>query len=175
MEPELKRMMQIGILVRNLDEAVKNYEKMGMGPWDITEMRNDQPPFDDMTFDGKEIEEKGIVMKTAMMTCYGFEIELIEPVADTQFKRWLDEHGPGIHHLAFDTKTPYETLLKEVKKNTGKDPWVRGYGIGGKMDFSYLDLRDELGIILECYGKKAPGKPALPFDTVGEFVPLEEE
>ncbi len=173
-ERELTHFMQIGILVENIDKAVENWEVMGVGPWDITEMRNDRPPFDDMTFDGKELP-KGVVMKTAMCTCYGFEIELIEPVCDTQFKRWLDEHGPGIHHLAFDTKTPHKELLAQTQERTGKEPWVRGLGIGGQMDFSYLDLRKEMGIIMECYGKKIPGKPALPYDTVGEFVPKDEE
>lgn len=31
--PEFKRLMQIGIIVRNLDEAVANYEALGIGPW----------------------------------------------------------------------------------------------------------------------------------------------
>ena len=172
-ELELKRFMQVGILVEDIHAAVKNWESMGVGPWDITEMRNDQPPFDDMTFDGHQIEPKGIVMYTAMCTCYGFEIELIQPVADTQFKRWLDEHGPGIHHLAFDTATPYAQLLADTKEKTGKEPWVRGKGIGGMMDFSYLDLRKEMGIIMECYGRKVPGKPALPYDTNGDVIDQE--
>ncbi|CUP21270.1 methylmalonyl-CoA epimerase [[Eubacterium] contortum] len=170
MKPEFKRLMQIGIIVRDIDEAVKKYEAMGMGPWDITVMRNDQPPFEDLTFNGEAISEKGPVMKTAMMTCYGLEFELIEPIADTVYKRWLDEHGPGIHHVAFDTEKEYETLLEDTKKETGKEPWVRGQGIHGLMDFSYLDLRDELGLIVECYSTLQPGKPALPYDMKGEVT-----
>ena len=33
--PDFKRLMQIGIIVRNVDEAVSNYESIGIGPWDI--------------------------------------------------------------------------------------------------------------------------------------------
>lgn len=170
MEPEFKRFMQIGIIVRNVDEAIKNYEALGMGPWEVTTMRNDVPPFDDITFDGEALPESGPVMKTAMMTCYGFELELIEPIADTIYMKWLKEHGSGLHHVAFDTKTEHKELLKQCKEKTGKEPWVRGKGIGGLMDFTYLDLREELGLIVECYGKMQPGKPALPFDTIGEVV-----
>ena len=156
MKPEFKRLMQIGIIVRDIDEAVKKYEAMGMGPWDITVMRNDQPPFEDLTFNGEAISEKGPVMKTAMMTCFGLEFELIEPIADTVYKSWLDEQ--------------YETLLEDTKKETDKEPWVRGQGIHGLMDFSYLDLRDELGLIVECYSTLQPGKPALPYDMKGEVA-----
>lgn len=170
MTPEFKRFMQLGIIVRNVDEAVKNYEAIGMGPWDVTVMRNDQPPFDDLTFDGKELPVKGPVLKTAMLTCYGFEIELIEPIAETAYKKWLDEHGPGLHHVAFDTKTPYGKLLEESKEKTGKEPWVRGQGIHGMMDFSYLDFREELGLIIECYHALSPGKPAIPYDMKGDIV-----
>lgn len=167
MKPEFKRFMQLGIIVRNVDEAVKYYEAKGIGPWDISVMRNDQPPFEDLIFNGEPIPGKGPVIKTAMMTCYGFEIELIEPIADTVYKRWLDEHGPGIHHVAFDTEKDYQTLLADTKKETGKDPWVRGQGIHGLMDFSYLDLREEMGLIVECYSELQSGKPALPYDLQG--------
>lgn len=167
---EMKRLMQIGIIVTNIEESVAYYEELGMGPWEITEMRNDCPPFEGMTLDGEELPEKGIVIKTAMITCYGIEFELIEPVMDTRYKKWLEEHGPGIHHLAFETATPYPELLRKAKAQNGKDPWVRGYGIGGEMDFSYLDLRKEMGIIMECYGKMVPGKPGVPYGLKGDFV-----
>lgn len=168
MKPLFKRMMQIGIIVRNVDEAVKAYESLGVGPWEVTVMRNDIPPFEDMTFDGKPFQEKGPILKTAMMTCYGLELELIEPVADTVYKKWLDEYGPGLHHVAMDLDAGYEEVLLKVKEKTGRDPWVRGQGLNGLMDFSYLDLRNELGLIVECYKDLQPGKPALPYDMKGE-------
>ena len=170
MEPEFKRLMQIGIIVRNVEEAVKNYEAMGMGPWDVNYMRNDEPPFEDMTLDGKEIPEKGPIMKTAMMTAYGLEIELIEPIADNAYKEWLDTHGPGLHHVAMDLKSDYFKVLETCKEKTGKEPWIRGQGVHGMMDFSYLDLREELGLIVECYKSLQPGKPALPYDMKRDVV-----
>lgn len=170
MEPKFKRLMQIGIIVRDLDTAVEHYQAMGIGPWEIWDMRNDQPPFDDLTFDGKEIPGKGVVLRTAMAHCYGLELELIQPVADTRYKQWLEEHGPGIHHMAFDLKDSYEDMLAQCQEKTGKEPWVRGKGIGGMLDFSYLDLREEMGLIVECYKSLQPGKPALPYDLKADIT-----
>ena len=174
MEPKFKRLMQIGILVRDLDAAVEHYEAMGIGPWEVWDMRNDQAPFEDLTFSGKEIPEKGVVVRTAMAHCYGLELELIQPVADTVYKRWLEEHGPGIHHIAFDLKDDYEDVLEKCKAKTGKDPWVRGKAIHGMVDFSYLDLRDEMGLIVERYKSLQPGKPALPYDLKADITPALE-
>lgn len=168
--PEFKRLMQIGIIVRNVEKAVANYEAIGIGPWDISIIDNSMPPFDDLTLDGKTPDTKGPIIKTAMIAIYGMELELIEPIADTSYKKWLEEHGPGIHHVAFDTETPYEKLLAGCKEKTGRDPWVRGEAIHGIMDFSYLDLREELGLIVECYKSLQPGKPALPYDMKGDIV-----
>lgn len=168
--PEFKRLMQIGIIVRNVEEAVANYEAIGIGPWEISVMDNSFPPFDDLRIDGREPVKKGPIIKTAMITIYGLELELIEPIAETNYKKWLEEHGPGIHHVAFDTETPYEQLLEHWKEENGKDPWVRGQAIHEIMDFSYLDLREEMGLIVECYKNLQPGKPAIPYDLKGDIV-----
>ena len=169
MEPQLKGLMQIGIIVRNLEEAVAEYEKMGITGWNISSLSNTTPPFTDLKFDGEELPVKGDILKTAMLTIYGVEIELIEPAADcTEYSKWLKEHGPGIHHLAFDVRDDYKTFLAQAKEMTGKDPWVRGTAINGLMDFSYVDLREKMGIIVECYQSLQPGKPILRYDKDAE-------
>lgn len=168
--PEFKRLMQIGIIVRNVEEAVANYEAVGIGPWEVSTIDNRFPPFEDLRLDGQVLTEKGPVIKTAMISIYGMEWELIEPIADTSYKKWLEEHGPGLHHVAFDTETPYEQLLAGWEEKNGKKPWVRGQAIHGAMDFSYLDLREEMGLIVECYKSLQPGKPAIPYDMKGETV-----
>lgn len=171
MTPQFKSLMQIGIIVKNVDEAVAEYEKMGITGWDVSVMNNTIPPFDDLTFDGKPLETKGEIIKTAMLTIYGLELELIEPIApETAYYAWLVEHGPGIHHVAFDTADPYDKFLSDCKESTGLDPWVRGEAIHGIMDFSYVDLREKMGIIVECYKNLQPGKPYIKFDTEAEVT-----
>ena len=99
MQPEFKQLLQIGMIVRDVDKAVRYYEDvLGMGPWTVSFMRGDEPPMEDLTVDGKPMP--CIVSKLAFLNAYGIELELIEPIADTPFKQWLEEHGPGIHHIA---------------------------------------------------------------------------
>lgn len=160
-------LMQIGIIVENVDEAVKNYEAMGVGPWEVSVMDTTIPPFTDLTFNGEKPGD-GPIIKVAMLNGFGTEIELIEPIADTIYKEWLEEHGPGLHHLAFAMDGDYEENLLQYKERTGQDPWVRGQGIGGLMDYSYLDYRKDMGIFVECYRSLQPGKPISTLEFKGE-------
>ena len=93
MKPAFKQLLQIGIIVRDVDTSVKNFEeKLGMGPWEVSYMCN-EGPCEDLKIDGKPF--KGKVSKMAFLHRYGMEFELIEPIGDTPYKEWLDEHGPG--------------------------------------------------------------------------------
>ncbi len=158
-------LLQIGIIVRDRDKAVAGWEKLGFKMREVGGMSGEQPPFDDLTIDGKRRAE--LVSKTAFFNCYGMEIELIEPVADTPYKKWLDEHGPGIHHIAVITEDSYDKVLEDYKAEKGEDPWIRGVAMGGMMDFSYLDLREDLGIIAEIYRNILPGRPGIPYEYEG--------
>ena len=164
--PKFPILLQIGIIVRDRDEAVKNWEKLGFTMREVGQMSGENPPLTDLTIDG--VSRRELISKTAFFNCYGMEFELIEPVADTPYKRWLDEHGPGIHHIAVITKDGYDQVLAEYKEQKGgAEPWIRGIGMGGLMDFSYLDLREELGIIAECYRNIQPGRPGIPYEYEG--------
>lgn len=148
--PQFTKILQIGVIVKDLDKTVKLYEeRYGVGPWEVTEMSNNVPIFKTMTINGKVTDFE---IKVAMCSCFGMEFELIEPVSESPYKKWLDDHGPGIHHLAFLTKDEYSTVLKQHKEDTGLDPWVRGECKEIGMDFSYLDFTEELGFIAEVYG-----------------------
>ena len=86
MTPQFKQLLQIGIIVRDVDRAVRYYEDvLGMGPWEVSFMRGDEPPMEDLVVDGRPMP--CIVSKLAFLKAYGVELELIEPIADTPFKR----------------------------------------------------------------------------------------
>ena len=162
MTPQFKQLLQIGIIVRDVDRAVRYYEDvLGMGPWEVSFMRGDEPPMEDLVVDGRPMP--CIVSKLAFLKAYGVELELIEPIADTPFKRWLEQHGPGIHHIAAVTEKPYEEVLQSYRQSTGKDIWIRGQGLHGLMDYSFLALREETGLIVECYKNVHPDRPRADF------------
>lgn len=159
--PQFNKLLQIGIIVRDVDACVKRFEEdYGFGPWKVNIMSNEIPVFKEMTINGEKTDFK---IKTAMCNCFGMEFELIEPISDSSYKTWLEEHGPGLHHLAFLTKDNYEDLLADHKKLTGKDPWVRGECPTVGMDFSYLDFTEQLGFIAEVYGMDKSKEPGHDF------------
>ena len=88
MDTQFAKFLQIGIIVENVEETVKQYEKYGIGPWRISPL--DSAEFPDFTMNGKK-ERLQTVM--AFCDCWGFELELIQPVSDSPYKTWLEEHA----------------------------------------------------------------------------------
>lgn len=77
------RVDHIAIAVKNLDEALKNYQKI-------------------LNVDHVEIEDvPNEKVKVAMLMLQDTRIELMEPTSpDSPISRFLQERGEGIHHIA---------------------------------------------------------------------------
>lgn len=157
---------QVGILVKDMEKAVEFYENiLGVGPWKKMTMSTDVELFHDLKINGKEYPPHTDVLKIAMLHRFGIEFELIEPVAESIFKDWVEEHGNGLHHIAVVTKGDVNDLIRDYKELTGRELWVTGEASGGEVNFAYLDLRDETGLIVEVYKEKnLSGKPAIPYE-----------
>ena len=158
-KPLLDKIFQIGILVKDIEKTIKIFEEVfGIGPWEEPRLMNGEKL--GITINGKPLNEDYI--KISMLHRYGFEIELIQPIGDMPMKDWIEKHGSGLHHLDFRIADgDYEGFLEKCKEITGKDTWLRGIGMGGRMDFSYVDLTDELGFYVEVKpphpGENRPG------------------
>ena len=170
MRANINRLLQIGIIVRSVDDAVKHYEEdFGIGPWEISTVSGETEPFTDLEVDG--VPRREAICKLAICRRFGIEFELIEPIADSPYKASLDKHGPGIHHIAVDTDESYDEILESYSGEDNKKPWIRATGLGGLMDYAYLDLREEMGLIMECYRNMQPGKAGIEPDYEG--VPVD--
>ena len=92
------RFDQIGIVVKDLNKAVKKFESLGIGPF--KEFKAD---YFKRTLWGKPIiplDSVKILISKAWMG--PMEIELMQPVAgDSHWKRFLDSRGDDIQHLSF--------------------------------------------------------------------------
>jgi methylmalonyl-CoA/ethylmalonyl-CoA epimerase len=77
------RVDHIAIAVKNIEEALKNYQKI-------------------LTVDELEIEEVPTEkVKVAMLMLEDTRIELMEPTSpDSPISKFLEERGEGIHHIA---------------------------------------------------------------------------
>jgi methylmalonyl-CoA/ethylmalonyl-CoA epimerase len=157
MEPFVNRLFQIGILVEDVEAAIRHYEMdYGIGPWDIIDFGPGM--FPKMLIDGKP---GSLEIRCAFCRAFGFELELVQPVSKSVYSEWVEKHGNGIHHIAVGTSEPFADVIAEHRKLTGKDPWIHAKEDNGKegagMEFAYLDLRKELGLILEIYNEEKSG------------------
>ena len=151
MESKIKKLLQLGIIVPDAEVAAKRFEDdLGMGPWKFGRVSSDNMP-------GLHIDGKAGVLdfKVAFCHCFGLEIELVEPVSESAYSKWLAEHGPGLHHIAVVTNEPFKDMIADHKKLTGKDPWIwvkdTGAPEGRNLEFAYLDMVKEVGLFMEIY------------------------
>ncbi len=161
MEPAFTHLLQLGILVENVEEAIRHYEtEYGIGPWTVIDIGPER--FPTMLVDGKP----GMLeFRAAFCKAFGLELELMEPRSEGVYSEWVRKFGNGLHHVAVLTRDPFGQVIAEHKARTGRDPYIRAIETSGavppEMDFAYLDLRKELGLILEIYNEKRSG--GLPF------------
>ena len=157
MDTQFAKLLQIGIVVEDAEASATRFEEdYGMGPWNFLDFG--PKLFPKMLVNG----EPGMIEgKFAFCKAYGIEIELIQPVNDSPYKTWLEEHGPGIHHIAVVTRDSFHDVIAEHERKTGKKPWLWCKEDNGKenegMEFAYLDLVKELGIFVEIYNEEREG------------------
>lgn len=110
-EESFERMGEIGILVRNLDEALEKFKSYGFaGPW--REFYTDAENMTEIMIDGRPSDKAGF---RCAMCDYGLmTLELVQPVdIDTDMSRTLDKYGPVVHHIMFRTKPAWYEVVKE--------------------------------------------------------------
>ena len=80
-----KRVDHIGILVSNIDEAMKLYEDCFCAEADKVET----------------LVERGV--KAAILSIgQGASLELLEPLPDSNMAKILEKRGEGLHHITFE-------------------------------------------------------------------------
>ena len=153
MNKKLKRISQVGIIVKEREKAMEQYGKFfGIEKWDV--MNAEELPVP-MEVDGKEGK---LPLHLAIATMdNGFEIEIIQPIGECAYMTWLKEHGPGVHHFAVvlpDKNARFKELHDAMIADGGK-VWTHakmlGLPEGEGMNFTYMDMRDSMGAIIEMY------------------------
>ncbi|MFC3958506.1 methylmalonyl-CoA epimerase [Halovivax cerinus] len=91
------------------------------------------------TFDG---------MRVVFLDVGGGYLELLEPTGSGTIATYLEEHGPGIHHLAFETEDAAGTLEVARELDIGlvdEEPRPGAWG----HDVAFLHPADTGGILIE--------------------------
>jgi methylmalonyl-CoA/ethylmalonyl-CoA epimerase len=126
----IRKIDHIGIAVKNLDEAIETYKKLG--------------------FELKEIEEVSEQkVKVAMLPVGESKIELLEATSeDSAIAKFLEKRGEGIHHIAVNVED-IEKALENAKNNglqlIDEKPRI---GAGGKK-VAFVHPKSTKGVLLE--------------------------
>ena len=114
----LLRIHHIGIAVKNLDEATKNYVNT----------------FDIKAGDVHHVPEKEL--RAILFDVGNSKLELIEPMGtEGVIAKFIESHGEGIHHICFEVDDINKALESLSAKGIALRDKVPRQGITGKIAF----------------------------------------
>jgi methylmalonyl-CoA/ethylmalonyl-CoA epimerase len=146
-EPSFSETLQIGIVVRDLERAMRSYvHDHGIGPWEIVEFHAGEA--EALHEHGRPVD-RSWRLATAMVGTVQWE--LIEPLDDeSDYARFLAEKGGGVHHIAV-APTNFDRSLAEIAER-GQDAVLSGtFGPGIRV--AYLPTEQDLGVIVEIFSR----------------------
>ena len=136
------KMTQVALVVRDIEQAAESFAdvlKMDVPDVIITDPLEKA----NTRYHGEATEARA---KLAFFHLDNITIELIEPVGGPSiWQDWLDEHGEGVHHIAFQVPDMDESVAYLEMK--GGSLAQRGDFTGGS--YSYVDMNDRLHLLIE--------------------------
>lgn len=137
-----KRITQIGIIVRDIEATSRAYADLlgvEVPQWFLT----DSEDVAQTRYLGEPTQARA---KLAFFDMGSVQLELIEPVgAPSTWQDFLDEHGEGVHHIAFQIKGMGEQVA--LLKDRDMPLVQRGEYTGGR--YAYIDSAAQLKLMLE--------------------------
>ncbi len=149
---KLKRAVQIGIVVRDLERSTEALASIfGLGPFHTIEWPN--RPDSKYWFHG---HEESIKIRQAFVQAGSLELELVQPLEGTRNAYWefLDSKGGGIHHVLFETENMDGAIDEFARK--GVKVLQNGTGIRPGTRWALLDTQDLVGFLIELRHRPGP-------------------
>ena len=137
------RAYQVGVVVRDLDQAVAFYERLGIGPFEEGPSAH---TVERMIYGEPSTDAK---VKGRLAQMGNIEFELLQPDSGRTVQGdFLEEHGEGVVHICAHT----DDLERDIEELTALGYEVISEGKlsdGGR--FAYFDTRAVGGLILELF------------------------
>jgi len=134
---------QIGLVVRDMEEAVQHFESLGIGPFH----EGPSAYAVERRVYGKDMPNNKVICRLAQMG--PIEFELMQPVAGPSLQQeFLDKHGEGVLHICAYTEDIESDI--EVMKEHGNDVIAYAkFDDGGVC--AHLETREIGGLALELF------------------------
>ena len=148
----LKRPVQIGIVVRDLEQATQWLTSLfGIGPFRFIEWPN--RPDSKYFYRGNE---EHIKIRQAFVQVGPLELELIQPMEGDRnaYREFLEKKGGGIHHVLFEVDDMDGAVRNLSEKGIGV--LQAGTGIRPGTRWTLLDTQELVGFLME-FRHRAPG------------------
>lgn len=140
------KIRQVGVVVKDIDQAVKRLESLGIGPFEAMAL----PPDREEWYRGQPHKAK---VKISMAQLGDVQLELIQPLEKKSVHgEYLEEKGEGIQHVMFSVKD-FDKVTSSLTQE-GAVELLHAKFPGGP-ELAYLDLNVG-GIIVELMGQGRP-------------------
>lgn len=145
-DPFLGKAIEIALVTRDASRTMAGLWALGIGPWRIYTF--DPGNTTNQTYRGRP---SPFVLKVCFAQAGAMVWEIIEPVSgDTIFSEFIDRHGEGVHHIAFDCNSmPFADRIAEFER--------RGFTLAqggswmGRNHFAFFDTEETATTCLETY------------------------
>lgn len=150
---QTNQITQVAIIVKDIEETKKKWaDFLGVPPPPTVEAGDYEVT--QTKYDGKPAPKAECKM-AFFDAGPNMQLELIQPNGEqSTWQDFLDKHGEGIHHIAFQVKGT-EKIIEACEKEGIKCIQQGKYGDGGG-EYAYLDTEKDLKCIvetLESYSK----------------------
>ncbi len=135
--------IQINIVVRDIEEAVKGWSAL-LGRDDLKIQSRHLEGGENYTYRGEPVS---CDLKVCDIDMGSFVIELHEPAGGpSSFQEFLEKHGNGVHHIGFEVGADRDQVIADLK-DAGYDV-NRTLGIYPGSSWTIVDGEDRLGVNL---------------------------
>jgi len=142
----LGNVVEIAMVTYDIKKTMDGLLQLGIGPWQVFEFSPKNTS--NQTYRGKPSE---FVLKVGFAQSGNMVWELMEPVSGPNiFSEFLDAHGEGIHHVAFDCNNiPFEERIEELNRR-GFEVVQSGSWLGTN-HYAFFNTENATGTCFETY------------------------
>ena len=142
----LGKAIETAIVTRDVKRTMQGLSRIGIGPWRTFTFTPDNTT--NQTYRG---EPSPFVMRVCFANLGDMIWELIQPISGrTIFQEFLDRHGEGLHHIAFDCDgIPFPARVAEFERRGFK--LSQGGSWMGTNHFAFFETESETTTCIETY------------------------